>query len=507
MTRPKMIVGTSSDAGKSTVVAAVCRYLANQGMKVVPFKSQNMALNSAVTEDGFEIGRAQYAQAFAARTRATVEMNPILLKPESDRTSQVILNGESIGSYSAVDYQTMKASLIDGVLDSFSVLERDADVVIMEGAGSPAEINLLEYDIVNLNLAERVSARAALVADIDRGGVFAHILGTYSILPENLRGLLDGYLINRFRGDVSLLGSGLTELSARIGSECFGTLPYIKNTMLDKEDSLSLAERGPARPSGKGPDAPLRIRVVRLPHLSNYTDFDPLSLEPSCEVSYVDSPSGLADADLVILPGSKSTIGDLNWLRSRFGDSISRYVDSGRFLMGVCGGYQMLGKEIEDGVECEVEGTEGMGLLDVTTHFKQQKLTLQRSGNYIGSTLDAGPSVSGYQIHNGRVAAGPSNRPIFRLVESPARARFGIDDGVAGNEGSRSGNVFGTTLHGVFEADGFRRNLLEEVARSRDRRYEPGRGFYEVRELHYESLAKWLSQGTEASGFLPWLKS
>ncbi len=498
MIRPKMIVGTSSDVGKSTVVSAICRVLSDKGISVAPFKAQNMALNSAVTEDGFEIGRAQAAQAFAARTLATCHMNPILLKPESEQRSQLVLRGEVVGSYSASEYQKLKPQLFEEVVSSYHELAKSYDLVVLEGAGSPAEINLLKDELVNLKLAREIGARALLVADIDRGGMFAHIFGTLKILPTELAGLVDGYLINKFRGDPSLLKPGIDQLSSLIDAKAFGLLRYFNGARFDSEDSLSL-------PGGKSLNsgAPLKVGVVAFPHLSNYTDFDPFLTEPFVEVAYLTKKDDIHGCDLVVLPGSKSTIEDLAWLRRTFGTSILRYVEGGGHLLGICGGYQMLGREIEDGIESEIDGALGLGLLEVFTKFEKRKLTLTRTGRLI----DGGGEVNGYQIHNGRVMRGEGASGLFELDESPVRLRFGQYDGVNGTEGVRQANVLGTTLHGVLESDGFRRWLLQRVALSGDKEYSPGPSYLELKQDYYDRLAKWFLEATSETTVLKWLAS
>ncbi len=498
MIRPKMVVGTSSDAGKSTVVSAICRLLSDRGISVAPFKAQNMALNSAVTKDGFEIGRAQAAQAFAARAAATCHMNPILLKPESEQRSQLVLRGEVVGSFSATEYQKLKPQLFEEVLSSYRELAKSYDVVVLEGAGSPAEINLLKDEIVNLNLAREIGARAVLVADIDRGGMFAHIFGTLRILPAELAGLVDGYLINKFRGDPLLLRSGIEELNALVDARAFGLLHYFRGARFDSEDSLSLSV-GKSSNSG----APLRVGVVAFPHLSNYTDFDPLLTEPSVEVAYLTKKDDIHGCDLVILPGSKSTIDDLMWLKGTFGASILRYVEGGGHLLGICGGYQMLGREIEDGIESDVDRVLGLGLLDVSTKFEKRKLTLTRTGRMISSDEE----IKGYQIHNGRVLPGDGVGGLFDLDESPVRHRFGEHDGLNGQEGVSQANVLGTTLHGVLESDGFRRWLLQGIALSVGKEYYVGPSYLELKQEYYDRLANWLVEATSETEMIKWLTS
>lgn len=502
-----MVCGTASDVGKSHLVAGLCRMLARNGVSVAPFKAQNMALNSFVTASGHEIGRAQGAQAMAARTTAEVVMNPILLKPTSDTGSQVVLMGRPIGHMSAVAYHAAKPELLAVVLDALADLRSRFDVVICEGAGSPAEINLLDNDIVNLRIAYESSLCAVVVADIDRGGALAALHGTVSLLPEKYRSLVRGFIVNKFRGDPALLSTGLDDLERRCGVATIGVLPYVDRISIDAEDSLEIASSrtassrtartgtlaGDASTSGilehaaragcdgAGPAAGdagrLHVAVVRFPRISNFTDLDPLLLEPSVDLRYVERPSDLAGADLIILPGSKATIADLAWMRLRgidraIADATRPGTSRPAVVLGICGGYQMLGHRIVDTVESGAGAVEALGHLDIETTFAPGKITRQRSGSALGQAL------SGYEIHHGRVRPGPRARPWIHLDDrygnepegaagtGPHAGQHPLENGLNGivTGNGLNGVVLGTSLHGIFEPDGFRQAFLETVA-------------------------------------------
>lgn len=479
-----MVVGTTSDAGKSTLVAALCRILSDKGVSVAPFKAQNMSLNSAVTPSGYEIGRAQAHQAYAARIPSQVEMNPILLKPTSQHSSQVVVMGEPLCELNAKDYQAKKLELLEVVLDAHGELSKKFDVVVMEGAGSPAEINLLQNDLVNLGLARRIGAKALLVGDIDRGGVFASLFGTTEILPVDLSSLITGFVINKIRGDLTLLESGITQLEALSRRKVFGVLPYFDKKLVDLEDSLGLSGFGDSQDASF---STLDIAVISLPSISNFTDFDPLVSERSCNVRMIRNPGQLGVPDLVIIPGSKATVSDLNWIRSTgFEGVIKQSVNHGSLLLGICGGYQMLGKAIFDGVESECSFAKGIGLLDVETVFYPSKVTLQRHGK---STYFDGVDVTGYQIHQGRVRS-LGAKELFWLAE-PARSLPHIfpEDGVV----DKTGRIFGTTLHGIFEGDAFRSTFLGYVAKARSKEFISDLRFLEVREGQVDFLAKFVA--------------
>jgi adenosylcobyric acid synthase len=381
-----MVCGTTSDAGKSTIVAGLCRLLARQGVSVAPFKGQNMSLNSVVTTEGAEIGRAQWIQAVAARVEPETAMNPVLLKPTSERSSQVIVMGRPRQTQQAADYQRSKADLVDVVDGALADLRQRFDVVICEGAGSPAEINLLDHDIVNLGLARRAGVPAVVVGDIHRGGVFAHLYGTVAILPDELRRCVRAFIINMFRGDSMLLGDAMEQLEARCGVPTLGVLPFVPGLVLDAEDSLhrllSVLPAATAAPEAEQLD----VVVLRLPRLSNFTDFDPLLVESGVAVRFVDHPSGFGDPDLIVLPGTKSTVADLEWVRaSGLFEMLQarRRAASPPVVLGVCGGFQMLGQTIEDpdAVESEVRAVPGLGWLPLVTRFAADKTTRLRQGS------------------------------------------------------------------------------------------------------------------------------
>jgi adenosylcobyric acid synthase len=442
-----MVCGTSSHAGKSTLVAGLCRVLARRGLSVAPFKGQNMALNAAVTAEGGEIGRAQEVQARAAGVEPEVAMNPVLLKPTGERTSQVVVRGRPWRVLDAAAYQAAKAELVGVVDRSLADLRQRHDVVLLEGAGSPAEINLLAHDLVNLGLAARAGIRAVLVGDIERGGVFAHLLGTVELLPDALRPALGGLVINKFRGDPDLLADAPDVLAARTGLPVLGVVPWLGDLRLEAEDSLSL----PGAPAGPGD---LDVAVVRFPALSNFTDLDPLVAEAGVGVRWVTRPEELGRPDLVVLPGTKATQADLAWLRRQGLDrALAALVGGPRppSVLGLCGGYQMLGDAVEDPGGVEGSGrSPGLGLLPVTTVFGVDKVTRRRRGRD-----GAGRPVQGYEIHHGVPRTGPGAVPLFFL-----------DDGAGGEvpEGAGVGPVAGTSLHGLFEGDDLRHAFLGRVA-------------------------------------------
>jgi len=483
-----MVCGTGSDVGKSSVVAGLCRLLHRRGVRVAPFKAQNMALNSFVTPSGHEIGRAQGVQALAAGAEPEVAMNPILLKPTGERTSQVVLMGRPVAVVDASGYQAEKPRLWPAVLAALDDLRRRFDVVVLEGAGSAAEINLIDADIVNLRLAAAAGVPAVVVGDIDRGGVFASLYGTVALLPDDLRPLVRGFVVNKLRGDPALLGEGPAELERRCGVPTLGVVPWLHDVDLDAEDSLALP-RPSAGPCGGGLD----VAVVRFPQIANFTDVDPLTLEPGVGVRYVADPAALGSPDLVVLPGSKATVADLDWLRARGLDGAVR--DSGASVLGVCGGYQMLGRSILDHVESGRGRVDGLGWLDAETTFAPDKVTRQRRGTALGQR------VSGYQIHHGRATGGP---PWIHLDDVYGSEPEGAESDVmaagtrvlrtspaaAGRGPSPAGFIRGTSLHGLFEADGFRAAFLGEVAARRGKRFVPsGVSFGAGREARIDRLA------------------
>jgi adenosylcobyric acid synthase len=482
-----MVCGTTSDAGKTTVVVGLCRLLARGGVSVAPFKGQNMSLNSAVTSAGEEIGRAQWLQAVAAGAEPEAAMNPVLLKPTGERSSQVIVMGHPTETQEAAAYQRGKGDLMAVVDAALADLRERFDVVVCEGAGSPAEINLLDSDIVNLGLAQRAGIPALVVGDIHRGGVFAHLFGTVAILPEDLRPVVRAFIINMFRGDPALLGDAMDQLEARSGVPTLGVLPYLPGLVLDAEDSLHrmLADR-PHQP-GDPDRAQLDVAVLRLPRLSNFTDFDPLTVEADLAVRFVEHPSALGDPDLVVLPGTKSTVADLHWLhRSGLLQAVEARRRTARppVILGICGGFQMLGHRIDDPdrVESDVPSTAGLRWLPVVTRFEPEKTTRQR----VGQGPD-GSVVHGYEIRHGR------SRPEGGWEGWLTLEAGGLGVHAEGEvESARrpADLVYGTTLHGLFEADRFRGQFLAAVATARGSAWRSSHpSFAAARERQIDSVA------------------
>ncbi len=467
-----MVCGVTSDAGKTTIVAGLCRLLARAGVRVAPFKAQNMSLNSVVTRAGHEISRAQDVQAFAAGVDADVAMNPVLLKPTSDRSSQLVVLGRPVEVLSAEAYHRRQPELLPVVLDALADLRARYDVVLLEGAGSPAEINLLEHDVANLTVALHAGVPALIVGDIDRGGVFAGLYGTVSLLPDAMRAAVRGFVINKLRGDATLLGDGCRVLEERCGVPTLGVIPFFEQPLLDAEDSLSLR----ASSSGRPPLADaVDVVVVALPRIANFTDLDPLRLEPGVRLRFVDEPSSWGRPDLVIVPGTKATVDDLAWLRARGLDELLATSDA--TVLGICGGYQMLGRYLDDTVESRVGPVGGLNLLPVATSFEDDKVTRRRTGRAWGAP------VEGYQLHHGRVR--PEGGDPFVVLD---------DDGRVEVDGVQSGSRLGTTLHGLLERDEFRAALLTEVATRAGKRFVPaGICFAAERAARVDALADLLA--------------
>ena len=462
--RALFIGGTGSDVGKSVITAGLCRLFKRRGYKVAPFKAQNMALNSAVTPEGGEIGRAQALQAAACGISAHTDMNPILLKPNSATGSQVIVGGKALGNMSVSEYHRYKPQAFTAVEAAFARLQAQYELVLLEGAGSIAEINLKEHDIVNLRAAQMAAAPVLLVADIDRGGVFAAIIGTIELLTATERARVAGIIINRFRGDASLLTPGIVAIEERTGIPVLGVIPWLK-LELPEEDSVALSRKA-VRALG---DETLRIGVIRMPHISNYTDFDPLERAAGVELLYLNDASQVAGLDLLILPGSKSTIPDLAWLRqSGMARAIHDYRQAGGEIVGICGGYQMLGKTVADpaGVESDLDLCEGLGFLDVDTVLTGEKQTHQVAGSGLEGAeligMDRDTVINGYEIHMGETTIGPLALPLLRLT-----MRSGCTVVVGDGAITADGRVWGTYLHGFFDNKIIRQSLL---ARLRQRR-------------------------------------
>ena len=507
--RAIMILGTSSHVGKSLLTAGLCRIFAQEGYRVAPFKSQNMSLNSAVTPEGLEIGRAQALQAEAAGISPSVHMNPILLKPCGDMTSQVVVRGKIWGRLAASDYHLRRVEeLMPIVRESYEILAAQNDIIILEGAGSPVEINLKRNDIVNMRMAELADAACLLVGDIDRGGVFASLLGTVELLDPGERARIRGFLINKFRGDVSLLEPGVHMIEDRLQKSCVGVVPYLPDLALDEEDSLGLPSHDLDSSHSWLPSSELtrqlRIAVISLPSFSNFTDFDALRAESSVSLRFCRSQEQLANSDVVIIPGSKQTADDLRWMRSQGLDRILVEYARDGLLVGICGGMQMLGQRIVDPHNVEYRTSiEGIGLLPIETTMQPQKITRISSGRLFGSAIFAQPipqlPIRGYEIHIGETHYLEGAQPFARLQDAP------ISDASLDGCVAPGGQVFGSYLHGLFDDDGFRHAFLNAA-----------RGFYQLspspdvanwsqrREQSLDRLADTLRASLDISRIFEW---
>lgn len=478
-----LIAGTTSDAGKTAVTTGLCRALARRGLKVAPYKAQNMSNNSMVCAgsgaseatgdssgvEGVEIGRAQWVQALAARATPEAAMNPVLLKPGSDRRSHVVLMGQPWGHVLSSDWLEGRRALAAAAHAAYDDLASRYDIVIAEGAGSPTEINLRAGDYVNLGLARHARMPAVVVGDIDCGGVFAAFFGTVALLSPEDQALIAGFVVNKFRGDLDLLAPGLRDLERLTGRTVYGTLPWHPDVWLDSEDALDLQSRRSAETGAR------RVAVIRLPRISNFTDVDALGLEPELDVVFASHPSTLADADLVVLPGTRATIADLAWLRSRGLDrAVLTHAAAGKPVLGICGGFQMLGSVIRDaaGIEGEATEVDGLGLLDVTTNFVAEKALRLPRGQWLGV------AASGYEIHHGRITAGDG------VEEFPG--------------GARSGAVFGTMWHGAFEGDALRARFLRKALGLAP----SGVDFTRAREARLDLLGDLVEQHLDVDGLI-----
>ncbi|MGW6275987.1 cobyric acid synthase [Kribbella sp. NPDC055071] len=466
-----LIAGTTSDAGKTTVVTGLCRWLARQGVRVAPYKAQNMSNNSMVCADGAEIGRAQWIQAIAAGAEPEAAMNPVLLKPGSDRRSHVVLMGEPWGELSARGFLTERAELAKAAFAAYDELAARYDVVISEGAGSPTEINLRQSDYVNMGLAQHTQAPVVVVGDIDRGGVFASMFGTVALLDAADQALLSGFMVNKFRGDVSLLQPGIDMLTSVTGRPTYGVLPWLPELWLDSEDALDIPTRRTASAEL------LTVAVIRFPRISNFTDLDALAVEPTTSVFFTTSPAEVRDADLVVLPGSRATISDLEWLRSHgLAEAVAARVAAGRPVLGICGGYQALGATISDPDGVEGGGDHaGLGLLPVATTFRREK-TLAR------------PAPTAYEIHHGVVA-----------VTGDAESFPG---------GCRSGHTWGTIWHGLLDDDATRHAFLTEIAGLTGKPAPDGTvSFAALREARLDRLADTIDEYADTAALLDLITS
>lgn len=473
MAKALMIQGTTSDAGKSFVTAALCRILKQDGYKVAPFKSQNMALNSFITEDGLEMGRAQVMQAEAAGIKPDVRMNPILLKPMTEMGAQVILNGKPLQNMEAKHYFKYKTDLIPQIMEAYNSLAQEYDVIILEGAGSPAEINLRKGDIVNMGMAELIDAPVLLVGDIDRGGVFASFAGTLMLVSEDERERIKGMVVNKFRGDVEILKPGLKMIEDIVHVPVVGVVPMI-DVDIDDEDSLAVKK------NQRGGEL-IDIVVIQLPHISNFTDFNALGLVEGVGVRYVRNVKEIKNPDLLIIPGSKNTIGDLNWLRERgFEAPIQKYAARGGAVFGICGGYQMLGQTLSDphGVECGGE-VKGLGLLNTHTVFEQEKHTVQITSRFaevegIFQGL-SGKSFTGYEIHMGQTTC-----------------ENGKTKPLTATEGAQQNNVYGSYVHGIFDEQEVATTIIKALLEAKG--FDPsavvGYDMAAYKELQYDKLAE-----------------
>ncbi len=488
-----MVLGTASHVGKSLTTAALCRIFARAGYRVAPFKSQNMSLNSAATPDGFEIGRAQALQAEAAGVAPSVHMNPILIKPSSDTDAQIVVQGKVWRKLDARNYQEVRiAQLLPVVEDSYRILAEQNDVIVLEGAGSPAEINLKENDIVNMRMAKIANAKCLLVGDIDRGGVFASLLGTCELLDQEERDLIAGFVINKFRGDVSLLWPGVRMIEQRLGKPCMGVIPYLGHLSLDEEDSVSFNQRPEVLwTQDTDPSRRLRVGVIAFPSISNFTDFDALQAEPSVALKHLRDPASMALADVIILPGSKQTVDDLCWLRANgFEPALTEFARNGGLIVGICGGFQMLGKEIFDTHEMERGGIEqALGLLPIRTILSRDKITVPARGRLGSGVLFGQPvapcEVSGYEIHLGTTEYLEGAVPFAYLARQNDAAQT-LADGCV----SQDDRVYGTYLHGLFDGDAFRYAFLR-AARAAHRMDAPAGliAWSELRRQQLDTLA------------------
>lgn len=482
-----LVAGTSSDAGKSVVVAGLCRALARRSIRVTPFKAQNMSNNSMVCADGGEIGRAQYLQARAAGVEPTTAMNPVLLKPGTDRRSFVVVRGRPAGTLEAGQYAAGRAHLRDAAFAAYRELADEYELVVCEGAGSPAEINLRAGDYVNLGLAREFGLPVVVVGDIDRGGILAALYGTWALLDDGDRALLKSFVINKFRGDVAVLEPGLDEITRRTGVPFYGVIPWLLDVWLDSEDTLEVGHwRASTSRSATARDR-LRVAVVRLPRISNATDVDALAAEPGVDVLVTADPAVCDAADLLVLPGSRSTAGDLTWLRERgLAAVVARRAAAGRPVLGICGGYQMLAEAIEDDVEGQVGVVPGLALLPTTVEFRAEKVLGRPNGSWRGHPVDGA-----YEIHHGiahptsSVPFGPRTEPFL--------------------DGWRAGEVWGTMWHGAFESDDFRRTWLGEVAGVAGSLWRPQPGaqsFAARRERMLDTLADALEEHVDIDALL-----
>ncbi|KRU24726.1 cobyric acid synthase CobQ [Clostridium sporogenes] len=478
-----MIQGTASSVGKSLIVAALCRIFKQDGYSVCPFKSQNMSLNSYITLDGKEMGRAQVLQAYAAGLEPEVYMNPILLKPTSDKKSQIIVNGKVYGNSTAMEYHNLKIKFKDMLKEQFEKLEEDFDIVVMEGAGSPAEINLRDRDIVNMGMAEIVDAPVLLVGDIDKGGVFASLAGTMLLLNEGEKERVKGTIINKFRGDVEILKPGLDMLEDIVHIPCLGVVPYTRLQLEDEDGAVEF---------NKKVYAPIDIAVIKMPHISNFTDLDALKSEEDVSIRFVTSKEEFKEPDLLIIPGSKNTIEDLLYLRQcGLEESIKEYSKDGK-IIGICGGYQVLGSKIKDPykVETDLGEIDGLSILDMETIFEKEKVTTRVSAKLLNEETEN--TVYGYEIHMGISKYGKNINPLFKIYDKNGEKVDYFDGAI-----NEKGNVMGTYIHGVFDGVAFREKIINELRVKKGLKKKKSEVYEHMREKELDKLADIVRQSLD----------
>lgn len=486
-----MLQGTGSDVGKSLLVAGLARALTKRGLKVAPFKPQNMSNNAAVTNDGGEIGRAQALQALACGLPPNVHMNPVLLKPQTDFGSQIVVQGQVLGNAKARDYYGLKPQLLPKILESFAILQKEADVILVEGAGSPAEINLRAGDVANMGFAEAADLPVILVADIDRGGVIASVVGTHTILPKQEQDRLKGYLINKFRGDVSLFSDGLREITDRTGLPSLGVLPWFTDAhLLPAEDAMAIDQQAHngAKKSDRPlkPNKPVKIVVPRLARIANFDDLDPLRNEPDVQLEVIARGKPLpGDADLILLPGSKATISDLQDFRAQGWEiDLQAHIRRGGHVLGLCAGYQMMGTRLTDpeGTEGPIQELDGLGLFDIETVLTGPKTLIEVAGRHCAS----GEPIQGYEMHIGKTTGAGLNNPMLSLPNGP-------DGAVA-----RNGQFQGCYVHGLFASDTFRHAFLRKLGATRT----ANMSYAELIETTLDRLAEHLEQHADVTAIL-----
>lgn len=489
MAKVLMVQGTMSNVGKSLITAGLCRIFKQDGYKVAPFKSQNMALNSFITADGLEMGRAQVMQAEAAGIAPDVRMNPILLKPTNDVGSQVIVNGEIRGTMSARDYFAYKHNLVPDIMEAFNGLASENDIIVIEGAGSPAEINLKKEDIVNMGMAKMAKAPVLLVGDIDRGGVFAQLIGTVDLLDDDERNMVKGLLINKFRGDKTILDPGVAILEEKAGIPVVGVAPYMH---IDVEDEDSLSERL----VGSDKVDLIDIAVIRLPRISNFTDLNALEAIPGVSVRYCKNAIELKDPDMIVVPGSKNTISDLMWMRQNgIEAAVLKQAAAGKIIFGICGGFQILGETLSDPLGVETSGeVRGMGLLPIDTEFMEEKTRTRVKGHFHveGTAFDGlcsdGIAAEGYEIHMGQSALRDGAKPLLTITDSVS--------GETKEDGAYKDNVFGTYVHGIFDGDGIGKVVVNALAKKKGIEFDAVQtmSYEQYKDTQYDLLAAGLRE-------------